>query len=505
MRICLALVLCLTLLISTQLYAEPVDDFLDEFNCTKTKDEAFAVVSKYLGTLTSVDDLRELQNIWWSLDKDACNSYFLEKSQRDPESHVYKYLSVRLNPDDQSKIDIAVEMCKKHPDFYWGYRLLAGTAENKLYIDKDYSASAYAEVNRLVAAGLKRYINDPNLKMYMFYRYKYEGSVDQAELELLGIDDFNIISSQTFWVLEFIKKTGKDRLYDHIAEVYIDHYVALGQVKPDDKQSRVNSLKTSYMVANSDWSGVEKIFSAHPSYMYNKSFMRFYEDYLLGTEKYQEMIAYNEQRLDKKLFGYLDTLDENRYKPVLEMPEWQKLVKRASQKWKDNKEFRWRYALNYRVKQPSPMWSYPDADGNMVSMSEQKGKVVVLVLWSYGLYSETYLRSLDTWMKKQNPRKVQIYIVSVLSNNEKASVLDYFKKNNISLPVLFSDTFIYHEFEQPYVDKQLDINGNVKNVKRLPVGYPSLYLIDKKGNIAFKYMGIYNNIDEYLDCWMREI
>jgi len=111
--------LCICLTIQGRNFEEFRQELLTapDWKTAKTK------LIAYLPTTTNVEELRELQSIWQSVEPDACREYFIELQKKNPNTPVYAYLALRLEPDETLQMNAAEELCRKYPDFYWGYRL----------------------------------------------------------------------------------------------------------------------------------------------------------------------------------------------------------------------------------------------------------------------------------------------------------------------------------------------------------------------------------------------
>ncbi|NLP10268.1 redoxin domain-containing protein [bacterium] len=142
-----------------------------------------------------------------------------------------------------------------------------------------------------------------------------------------------------------------------------------------------------------------------------------------------------------------------------------------------------------RMNKPAPDFTLPALNGGMVTLSEQKGKVVVVDFWatwcgpckmSFPFLQQMYERyqknpdvlilALNTWEREKGPQREQL-------------VRRFIKENNYTFPVLF---------DANYVEKY----G--------VTGIPTKFIIDKQGQIAFQSIG-FNGGEDMIQEMTAEI
>ena len=116
--------------------------------------------------------------------------------------------------------------------------------------------------------------------------------------------------------------------------------------------------------------------------------------------------------------------------------------------------------------------------GNLIKLADLKGKVTILHFWTLGCINcRRNLPSYNRWYKKFDPKQVSIIGVHTPETSGEASktaVEKAVKRHGIAYPVL--------------VDSLQ--NGHYTNWDRWNQHYwPTVYLIDKKGNVRWSWEG----------------
>ena len=122
---------------------------------------------------------------------------------------------------------------------------------------------------------------------------------------------------------------------------------------------------------------------------------------------------------------------------------------------------------------PAPDFSFPDLEGKIVSLSDYRGKIVLLNIWA------TWCRpcvdempSIEKLYNKFKDKDFQVLAVSIDTQGEK--VVDLFMKvHNLSFKAL------------------LDTKGSIQRTYRT-LGVPESFIIDKNGVIIQKVIGAFD-------------
>ncbi|MDD3607086.1 MAG: hypothetical protein PHE75_07990, partial [Candidatus Cloacimonas acidaminovorans] len=88
------LVIVLFLLVFLIAEGQNFAQFKEELLDTKDWNTARQKIIAYIPTTTNVEELRELQSIWESVEPNVCKQYFFNAAQKNPHSPVYQYLAL---------------------------------------------------------------------------------------------------------------------------------------------------------------------------------------------------------------------------------------------------------------------------------------------------------------------------------------------------------------------------------------------------------------------------
>jgi peroxiredoxin len=120
---------------------------------------------------------------------------------------------------------------------------------------------------------------------------------------------------------------------------------------------------------------------------------------------------------------------------------------------------------------PGPDFSLPDLQGNQVSLSSLKGKVVLLTFWSIWCGPcRQEMPMLESLYQKYRNEGLEVVGVNI-DRDSISSIQDFLKKNRLSFPTLS------------------DSDRNVMKVYRAHF-LPTTFVLDRKGTIIEKIVGL---------------
>ena len=132
--------------------------------------------------------------------------------------------------------------------------------------------------------------------------------------------------------------------------------------------------------------------------------------------------------------------------------------------------FKFSNQVAIRDNMPAPDFTFPGLDGKMVSLSDYKGKVVLLNIWAtWCPPCVEEMPSMERLYQKFKGQNFEILAVSIDEPGLKV-VAPFMKKSNLTFPAL------------------IDSEGAIKAVYGI-TGIPESFIIDKQGNLIKKIIG----------------
>ncbi|HPD34545.1 MAG TPA: TlpA disulfide reductase family protein, partial [Candidatus Kapabacteria bacterium] len=126
----------------------------------------------------------------------------------------------------------------------------------------------------------------------------------------------------------------------------------------------------------------------------------------------------------------------------------------------------------------APVWTLKDKDGNVYSLDNLRGKVVVMDFWA--TWCSPCKRVMPEIQKLWDKYKNQnVVIVGINTWEKNGDPVKFMKDNNYNYILL--------------------LNGNDVATKYNVSAIPTLYVIDKNGNVAFSEVGAVEGLGESLD------
>jgi len=142
------------------------------------------------------------------------------------------------------------------------------------------------------------------------------------------------------------------------------------------------------------------------------------------------------------------------------------------------------------INQPAPTFTLKDLDGNTVSLADLKGKVVIVDFWATwcGPCKASFPGMQMAVNKYKDNPNVKFLFVDCWENGDK--YFDGVKK------FIADNKYTFHVL----LDEKGDDGRQAKVVSSYKVdGIPTKFIIDKSGNIRFKYVGYTGSSDKVLD------
>ena len=135
---------------------------------------------------------------------------------------------------------------------------------------------------------------------------------------------------------------------------------------------------------------------------------------------------------------------------------------------------------------PAPDFTFPGLDGKMVSLTDLRGKVVLLNIWAtWCAPCVEEMPSMEKLYQALKDEGLEILAVSIDETGTDA-VRPFMKKHRLSFPAL------------------IDINGIINNLYQT-TGVPESFIIDKQGIIVDKVVGARNWASPTAIRYFREL
>ncbi|MCK5127348.1 MAG: redoxin domain-containing protein [candidate division Zixibacteria bacterium] len=449
--------------------------FNKSYDNLKTITSAISLCREYMEQIEDIDELRHIQDEWKGLDPEGLRAYSKSKLDNSPKSKLFKYLYGRVVESPVESIRIGREIIKDYPDWAYGYRLVLETYDSyinepiegeklsdslKIMIDQD--AQYYQTLIRLQpddAGVLHMYY------LYQMFKTDYKGALETADRYrkqggqlihaiyyanlLIYNGDYDVAKVV---LRNRLKENGveKERFEEEFFDDYslaLYHYCGAYQ----EFIRFVNSRKTHDELSSYRcyWLAV-----AHTK-LNNKDSALFYLEY--SAERGISIFTSNEEDTI-----FTDYHQDSRWNNIINTFRENRISKEAKEK---------QSIISEKIKVKAPGWTLEDADGNEVSLSSLRGKIVVIDFWAE--WCQPCCEALPYVSKfaaNQDSSKVQVLAIKVMTNTKnRVKYRALFENNEYAMTLLFGDINVNRDYE---------ING-----------VPYLVVIDQEGYIRYQKFG----------------
>jgi len=127
----------------------------------------------------------------------------------------------------------------------------------------------------------------------------------------------------------------------------------------------------------------------------------------------------------------------------------------------------------------APDFALKSSDGKTIKLSDYKGKVVIIDFWA--TWCPPCRKGIPDLISIQNDYKNDVVIIGISLDSEKTlkDVPGFIKSYGINYPIVFGD------------DKVVAAYGGIE-------GIPTAFVVDKKGNVVDKHVGLVSK-DTYVN------
>jgi thiol-disulfide isomerase/thioredoxin len=136
-----------------------------------------------------------------------------------------------------------------------------------------------------------------------------------------------------------------------------------------------------------------------------------------------------------------------------------------------------------KINLPAKEFNLNTLSGNKVKLSDHRGKVIIVDFWA--TWCGPCKRELPLLQKAYSKWKKQgIVLLAVSTDKDTAKVKPFIDQNKYTFPVLFNEN----------TSKDYDVSG-----------IPTLFLVDKAGNVQYKHVGYRPDIVDVVDFQLKEL
>ncbi|MDD4686585.1 MAG: TlpA disulfide reductase family protein [Candidatus Cloacimonetes bacterium] len=479
------LLIALLGLLSVTLWAANFDEFLNlAIENQEEPDSLKALVQEYLYRAQNVEEHRTLQNVWVSFDLDACLNHYARLAKANPNNPDYAYLAIRMLPDSAEQKAEAHKIINKFPQYYWGYRIVSVSLtgnflqeQREEYIKSD----DFMKDSNAVDLGLETFPDDEFLNlakiMVLYVQKKYA----EAALIIPKLKDPQIFGNHHDFICDVTIKAGRQDLYPRIIDLIHNDYVQKGMIAPEYLDYLRKRAMMSYSIASYGIKGLDDYVAQIPELTEDENMIKEIIALYLKHEKIDKAFEYFGQAINKNLINYPEVAHSSVYDEFRGMPEFTKLEADSQQRWDSNKQSRNQELLANRINTPAPPWSLPDIAGNIHTMQDMNGDVIILDFWAQWCGPcKMVMPNLSSWVINEKPDGVEVFSINVMENDyDKAK--EYFTENHYAMA---------------YLEGTQDV-AQAYGVE----GIPHIVVIDKQGNIAWQQSGFSYDLEDKLSFW----
>ncbi len=460
----------------------------DRLKSAETKEARVEIFQDFLKNAKDLDILRSVQDEWRRDDSASCVEQFDKLLKRNPKSAKYTYLRGRLASDDLEKIKYGHEALNLDPKFGYGYRLVLTTffpiiRDNKPIDATNPLGQAYLADTALFA---KWAATEPRSDMAQMTYYQYlihEKRYDEAEKILDRSKALNFSwTSET----EYAKLYALQGRYENALLTLSEMLKNNPKTAKLSDAEKAKELDGYYLSILASANANERIVK----YISDKSGFEKDLDYL------QQLITANIRmnKLDKAFesFEYvvqlggaqLEEWDLPEIAVIQKDTRWPAMAKKLTDAWKNGADKRREKVIAEKINVPAPDWDLKTPDGKLVKLSSLKGSVVVLDFWATWCGPCRMAMPVISEYTGKKPQGVRVFSIQVWEPDHQKAV-DFMKTQGFKMELLFGTE------ELP---KQYEVSG-----------IPTLFIIDKNGNIRYKEIGYSPLLAEKLPWWVDDL
>lgn len=469
-----------------------------------------------LANYDNIDDCIDFQDAWISFNAEQARKVF-SLILANSKGYLPTLLMARFIQDPVAQKEQGRLLVNMEPKQKYGYQILAEDyltyfSKNKWDTpDGKEKKKALLKDNGLFRSYYIRFTDDPTaIETYMLLQTAKDD--DEQALKAYKRLMANSMSYDNLRRSEItLAMAGKFDLLMQAKQDRANYYLELGTMDASEAESYTagSFLQTLYD------SGMHQELTAfvqdHPEWLDYENVQYMAVDSYYYLSQYSEAIGVIHRMVEKGVIG-LSIVQTLQNTPLADDPAWQPLLDYAASMpdpqavadvdtlvyqdsdlakpadpADDNVDLDYYYDDDTVQPEsyPAPDWSLYDAEGNLVSLSDLQGKIVILDFWATwcGPCTRT-MPLLDKWTKEFCPQNAVVFSINVWEDDNKGAI-SFMNDNRYAMRLLFG------------TDEVAEAYG--------VEGIPYICVIDEEGMVRFSEIGYNPNLVDVLNGWMKEL
>ncbi|MEZ5357679.1 MAG: TlpA disulfide reductase family protein [Candidatus Zixiibacteriota bacterium] len=448
--------------------------FNKAYNKAASVAEAIDLCREYMDKTEKLADARDVQQEWMLISPETARQYALEKYKAEPDSKVAKYLYARTLENPYENLRLGHELTNDYPDWPYGYVMVTTTYLNAFdTLNRNDSLWTDIEEDSLCFLNLIDLWTDIRA-LYRYYKYQvftgdYNGALKTAD--------------------EFIRDGGTWIYPDDYAEIL----ARAGRYKEASEKLR-DYMKSQEIDGDKfvRYFHDRFVFLLYKAGAYDEILRHVQEnavvDSLAGYACRDMAFAFASQnRKDSALYylnlaadrGYFSSRpdpDDTIFAAYQSDAQWKSYTTKCGENKKAADDKLIQSILPASDETLAPEIKLTDSEGHQVSLSDYRGKIVVIEFWvTWCGFSNKALPYLSKFAAQQDADNIQV--LAIESPNAARNKIRYtgiFQANNYAMQLLFAEEDAEKEFGFE--------------------GFPTFFILDKNGHIRYRAFGFGENV-----------
>lgn len=450
-----------------------------------------ALCREYVERTDDLDVVRAVQDRWHEVDPAGAVDYFRSRRKQDPESATAVYLYGRIAEDPLEKIELGRKVIAIDPGFSYGYRLVLYT-----YVEQLFQGQASAEEQALLAEELSvdaplftelpRMLPDEDYPLdYLFDYQDYNGEYEAALQTLLAAKDLAAEWAHGTTFAYIYAKLGRFAEARQAIEDQVAEMVDQQRLPAEEGGEYVEYYYDYYLRKAGAYAGLIEHYQSDPGFGEDPAALFAVAG--LYSLRGNKVMAFGhlQEAVDHGFDSPESLTGDEAMAPLHEDPRWSKIMQKVRANWDAGRPQRKEVALAAKISKPAPDWKLKDVDGREVTLTAQRGEIVILDFWATWCGPcRRAMPVLSSWLREQAPAGVRVFSINVWEPAP-LKAKSFLAEHDYAMTLLF---------------------GNDEVVKSYGIeGIPYICAIDAAGNIRFEEKGYEEGLGEKLDWWVKEL